>query len=145
MAEAPSWKGGETGEAEAPPFQEVDTGEVELSGDNQSESIRLPLESIRYISAADNYIKVFYLHNNQITAKVMRGTLKKAQAMLEQYPRLFRCHRTYIVNTDAVYHVSGNAQGYKLHLRDTDSPVPVSRSLNNQLNARLNLQTTPSR
>ena len=39
-----------------------------------------------------------------------------------------RCHRSYLVNTALVDYVSGNAQGYQLHLKGTDQEVPVGRT-----------------
>jgi hypothetical protein len=41
------------------------------------------------------------------------------------------------VNLPAVEHVSGNAQGYKLHLKNVQELVPVSRNLNAQLTEQL--------
>jgi DNA-binding LytR/AlgR family response regulator len=38
-----------------------------------------------------------------------------------------KCHRSCIVNLDKVVKVSGNAQGFKLHLKETDFVVPVAR------------------
>ena len=59
------------------------------------------------------------------------------EKQLSDLPQFFRCHRTYLVNLDRVGHVSGNAQGYKLHLEGIDNLVPVSRSLNEEINLRL--------
>jgi DNA-binding LytR/AlgR family response regulator len=56
---------------------------------------------------------------------------------LAPYPQFFRCHRAYIVNLAAVEHVSGNAQGYKLHLKDVAELIPVSRNLNSVLSSKL--------
>jgi hypothetical protein len=104
-----------------------------LQGDNQDENLSILLSDLRYISSADNYIRINYANNGIIVRKVMRSTLKKAEQMLSQYPAIFRCHRAYIINLAAVDSVSGNAQGYKLHINGSDELIPVSRSLNQQL------------
>jgi hypothetical protein len=44
-----------------------------------------------------------------------------------------RCHRSYMVNLQKVYRVSGNAQGYKLHLWQVAEPLPVSRGYAKQV------------
>jgi DNA-binding LytR/AlgR family response regulator len=49
---------------------------------------------------------------------------------------LLRC--AYIVNLDQVLQLSGNAQGLRLHLKGIDTTIPVSRTLNNEIRARLN-------
>lgn len=55
---------------------------------------------------------------------------------LAEFPEFYRCHRTYIVNLQKVKHISGNAQGYKLHLENIDTLIPVSRSLNEGIAAK---------
>lgn len=118
---------------------------VTLTGDNQSELLTLSLIHIRFINAADNYIKVHYLESGKPVQKVLRGTLKKTQVIFEDFPQLFRCHRAYIVNLAAVSHISGNAQGFKLHLHDVEEPVPVSRNLNGEISVLLSQYKNTSR
>ena len=117
---------------------------VQFTGDNQNERLTVPLQDIRFISSADNYIKVHFIREGNLTVYVLRSTLKKAEACVQDHPQLFRCHRTFIVNLAAVDQVSGNAQGYKLHLKDTDELIPVSRSLNNELTEHIQKYSSPS-
>jgi hypothetical protein len=117
---------------------------VQFTGDNQNERLTVPLQDIRFISSADNYIKVHFLREGNLTVYVLRSTLKKAETNIQEHSQLFRCHRTYIVNLAAVAKVSGNAQGYKLHIKDTDELIPVSRSLNNELTDHIQKYSAPS-
>ena len=110
---------------------------VVLAGDNQNETLRLDAAQILYLSAADNYVQVFYLENAAVKNRILRGTLKKMEDALSGFPRFFRCHRTYIVNLDKVTGVSGNAQGYRLHLDGVEATVPVSRNLNEAIRSKL--------
>jgi len=74
-----------------------------------------------------NYVDIFHFNaDNQPVKTTVRNTLTKVMADL---PAIFlRCHRSYVVNTDWVDDVSGNAQGYRLHYAIfPDVPVPVSR------------------
>lgn len=118
---------------------------VTFTGDNQSEKLEVAVTNLRYITSADNYIKIHYLTADKLTQTVLRSTLKKAEGAVQEHPQLFRCHRAFIVNLAVVQHVSGNAQGYKLHLKDVDEPIPVSRSLNNELAQHLSTYSSPSR
>jgi DNA-binding LytR/AlgR family response regulator len=111
---------------------------INIPGDNQHESASFYLEDFRFISSADNYIKVHFIEKGNLSIKVLRSTLKKSGERLESYEQIFRCHRTFIVNLAAVDRVTGNAQGYKLRLNGVDELVPVSRNLNSELTARLN-------
>jgi len=90
-------------------------------------------EGFLYAEAADNYSKVFYRGRQPA---LIRSSLKQLEEQFRENQRIFRCHRTYLVNLDRVIHISGNAQGYKLHLEGVEQLIPVSRSLNGQI-ARL--------
>ncbi len=110
---------------------------VTLSGDNQNELIRLDAGQIAWLSAADNYVQVFYFENDVLKNRMLRATLKKMEDALAHCPQFFRCHRTYIVNLEKVREVSGNAQGYRLLLKGADASIPVSRNLNDLIQTKL--------
>jgi hypothetical protein len=110
---------------------------ITVYGESQREAVSFPLDDFRFISAADNYIKLHFIKDNKLASEVLRNSLKKLSEQFLQYEQVFRCHRTYIVNLSAVNQVTGNAQGYKLHLKGVDESVPVSRNLNKELTTRL--------
>jgi len=99
---------------------------------------------ILFIVAADNYIKIYYLENNVIQNLLVRGTLKNVEEKLTNQTNFYRCHRSYLVNLTFVRHISGNAQGYKLHLEGTEELIPVSRSLNNEIGEKVLLAVSGS-
>jgi len=119
----------------------TDSSLITLPGDNQNESVSFNLDDFRFISSADNYIKLYFVENQTLSQRVLRSTLKKSEEYLAQHEQVFRCHRTYIVNLAAVEHVSGNAQGYKLRLKGVNELIPVSRNLNRELTSRLQSRT----
>ena len=110
-----------------------DNTRVTLLGDYQNEVLEVRVDDILYISAADNYIQVFYLQNDKLASSFLRSTLKKAEESLNLFPQFFRCHRTYLVNLNKINHINGNAQGLKLHIEGSPELIPVSRSLNQEL------------
>ena len=101
--------------------------------ENGKEQCTMAPGDIRYITSADNYVQLHFIKDNKPVSQLLRNTLRKAEEALSPYPQFFRCHRAYIVNMSAVEHVSGNAQGYKLHLKDVAELIPVSRNLNSRL------------
>ena len=121
----------------APSPQAVSHREVILAGDNQNETLRLDAAQIAWLSAADNYVQVFYFENDVLKSRMLRATLKKMEETLSDSPQFFRCHRTYVVNLEKVTEVSGNAQGYRLHIAGADNTVPVSRNLNDAIRQKL--------
>jgi DNA-binding LytR/AlgR family response regulator len=103
---------------------------------NGLEPLTLLTSELRYLQAADNYVYVhFFRHGPQ--RRIIRSTLKLLEEDLNTGSGFLRCHKSYIVNLDHVVRISGNAQGYKLHLRGCDEPIPVSRQHNATIKARL--------
>lgn len=94
-----------------------------------------------YAESADNYVRVFTLEDGKLSRQIVRNTLKNFESSFPSDDAVFRCHRAYIVNLKKVSHISGNAQGYKLHLEGVDEPVPVSRNLNKEIAARIGRTT----
>lgn len=114
---------------------EPGTAEVTVIVPSESgrEDLGVPLGNLLFIRSAGNYLEVHYLEHGRATRKVLRGSLKRATEALAGHRRLLRCHKSHLVNLDRVDRVSGNAQGYHLHLAGGVDPVPVSRQLNDRL------------
>ncbi len=119
------------------PAHDINEIWVILEGENQNEQLRLQPSHIAYIAAADNYVRVFYRENEQVKNLMLRATMKKMEDALLDHPFLFRCHRTFLVNMELVQKVSGNAQGYRLHLEGFEESIPVSRNLNEMVRKML--------
>lgn len=110
---------------------------VTLKSDNKNEELQISAKSLLYITSADNYISVTYLEQGKEVQKLLRSTLKNAKEDLRTYTAFYRCHRAWIVNLDRVISVSGNSQGYRLVLDSSDTIIPVSRNLNEDIDSRL--------
>lgn len=110
---------------------------ITIQSENKGEKLSLDADNILFINSAENYIEVHFLQKGLVQKKVLRNTLKQVEEDTKEFGSLMRCHRGYIVNTDKVKKISGNAQGYKLHFNQTDALVPVSRSLSSQLKEKL--------
>ena len=119
------------------PAKQVVAETISIQAENEKETLTLSPNDLLYISAADNYIRVYFQQNQEIKSQMLRGTLKKLEEVLAPHPQLYRCHRTYIVNLQKVKNISGNAQGYKLELEGVEEIIPVSRSLNKEIATRL--------
>lgn len=97
-----------------------------LLADNQKDKLVLKGKDLLYIESADNYAHVFHLKEAELRNDLLRGSLSRMEEFLNDED-IARCHRSFIVNLSLVDRVSGNAQGYKLHLRDIDKLIPVAR------------------
>ncbi|MCK8491712.1 LytTR family transcriptional regulator [Spirosoma sp. RP8] len=117
------------------------TGLLTLVAENEKDVLTLPPADLLFIESSDNYCTVVYLKNDrtgqsQPTKPLLRSSLSRLEGQIK-LPHVVRCHRSYIVNLDRVERVTGNAQGYKLHLLDGQFQIPVARKYNDTLVAEL--------
>jgi len=98
---------------------------VTLVADNEKDTLTIDLNDLLFIESADNYSEVVFLKEKKAQKTLLRGSLSRMEEQLT-YP-VVRCHRSYIVNLQLVERISGNAQGYKLLLKDWPEPIPVAR------------------
>ncbi|GAB3246388.1 LytTR family DNA-binding domain-containing protein [Larkinella harenae] len=112
---------------------------VTLTAENEKDSLSLPIADLLYIESSDNYSTITYLKNNQPSKSMLRSSLSRLenQVATNENSAIVRCHRSFVVNLDKVEKVTGNAQGYKLHLHNDHFQIPVARKYNDTLIARL--------
>ena len=103
--------------------------EVLLEGGTR-ESLALDPVRLLYAESEGNYVRLHYLDadSGKPAVKLLRLTLRQAEDAFLDYSYIIRCHRAYLVNLHRVAQVSGNAQGYRLHLEGCGTEIPVSRS-----------------
>ncbi len=91
-----------------------------------SESLTFSLPDLLFIEADDNYSTVIWKEAGAHQKKLLRVNLKNLESQLDNSFTL-RCHRSYIVNVNAISAISGNTNGYKLKINGSDFSIPVSR------------------
>ncbi|HEX9958634.1 MAG TPA: LytTR family DNA-binding domain-containing protein [Fibrella sp.] len=108
-----------------------------LIAENEKDTLQLARADLLAIESSDNYCTVFYRKNGVLGKELVRSSLSRLENQLGAGTPFVRCHRSYVVNLDRVERVSGNAQGYKLHLLAGQLVVPVARKYNDTLVASL--------
>ena len=106
---------------------------ITLMAENEKDTLTFFQEDLFYIESNDNYLTVVFQKEEQILKELMRSSLIRLENQIPT-ESIVRCHRSYIVNLDKVVKVSGNAQGYKFHLKDTDFIIPVARKYSEIVN-----------
>lgn len=110
---------------------------LDFKADNGKDGIAISASSFLFAEAADNYVDVFFLNDRGVTEKqLLRASLSRLE---KENPHSFlvRCHRSYWVNLHQVAKVSGNAQGYRLHIKSTELSIPVGRSASEMVMEKL--------
>jgi DNA-binding LytR/AlgR family response regulator len=119
---------------------------LNLIADNEKDSLTLRADKLLFIESTDNYCTVVYIDHTtagieQSLKPLLRTSLSRLETQIATSlgagAHVVRCHRSYIVNLNRVERVSGNAQGYKLHLYGGQFQVPVARRFNDTLIAQL--------
>ena len=107
--------------------------EIIIYSDNQKEKIVFNINDLVYVTSQGNYASFFLkLEDNKLKENILRVTLSKIEQELEPYTKVIRCHKSYIVNTNFMTDISGNARGYLLISNLLSIEIPVSRSFSKQ-------------
>lgn len=102
---------------------------VTIPAESPQDRIRFRVPEFLYAKVDGNYIEFYLLGDNgEIKRQIKRNTLHNVEKRLEDVPNIIRVHRSYLVNLYKVESVSGNAQGYRLGIKNCNEVVPVSRS-----------------
>ncbi len=91
-----------------------------------SESLSFNLPDLLFVEADDNYSTVTWKVGDAIRTKLLRVNLKNIESQLNNSFTL-RCHRSFIVNVNAIGAITGNTNGYRLKINGVDFSIPVSR------------------
>ena len=122
---------------EAPVPPDAPTDRIRIPSEGHTEDLELDADALCFIRTADNYIEVYHRSGKSVERSVLRGSLKAVEDALAGNERFMRCHKSHLVDLRKVQHVSGNAQGLKLHVEGIEDPIPVSRQLTSLVRARL--------
>lgn len=105
-----------------------DKGEMRLS---------VRRENMLFIESADNYVCVWYMNNNSPKKSLVRNTMKQVSEQLKD-TRVVRCHRSYMVNIDAIKVLRREKEGVFIELGVEGVPdIPISKTYAESVNAWL--------
>lgn len=99
---------------------------ITLIAENLKDTCTFQPEELLFIESASNYSEVVFLKENSLQKVLIRSSLSRLEEQITNHD-IVRCHRSFIVNLKQVTHISGNAQGYKLQLKNMGYPLPVAR------------------
>lgn len=99
---------------------------ITLTAENLKDTFSLLPNELLFIESASNYSEVVFLKENNLQKMLIRSSLSRLEEQI-QNSDIVRCHRSFIVNLKQVSKITGNAQGYKLQLKNVGYPLPVAR------------------
>ena len=98
---------------------------------SEHKNVVIALDSIIYIEAMDNYIKVF---RRNLPTVVSQITMKEIETILPS-ERFIRVHRSYIVPLEVIDRFSNR----KIYIHNVLNPIPVGRTYNDSFQNLYNL------
>lgn len=105
----------------------IDNKLIHFHSEYAKDSLSIKVNLLVLIRAANNYIEVFWVEGEKLRTQMIRTSLKNAEELLEDYSFIFKCHRSFLVNTHYIDKIEGTVQGYKIHFDNIDFSVPVSK------------------
>jgi len=120
---------------ETPSFATISTDQsllFTILADNGKDKFQIFTSDFLYLTSADNYVEIVHFENGEVCKELIRASLSRVESE-NKLEFVVRCHRSYLVNLHKVSKVSGNAQGYKLHLIDCEFAIPVGRTLSEKV------------
>lgn len=105
---------------------------IELTASNEKDTVSFNVNDLLYVTSQGNYVSFFVKEKENVKEKVLRSRLQIIEERLKQFPQIIRCHKSYIVNSDFVKDITGNARGYYLHFSEIEGEIPVSRSFDKE-------------
>ena len=89
--------------------------------------VNIDINSILYIEALGNYLNIIY-QKNEVKKITIRETINNIEKKISSPILIYKPHRSYLVNLQHIHHITGDAQGLKIHIKDIDNVIPVSRT-----------------
>lgn len=108
--------------------KEITNKTIVIYANNKKNSLSFKLNELLYITSEKNYACFFLKKKGVIKERILRLPLHKVDEELNTFNNFFRCHKSYIVNTNYITELVGNARGYYLQIEE--EKIPVSRKFN---------------
>lgn len=89
--------------------------------------VNIDINNLVFIEALGNYLNVTY-ENNGVKKITIRETIYNIEQKTNSTNIIYKPHRSYLVNLQYIHHITGDAQGLKIHFKEIDNVIPVSRN-----------------
>ncbi len=105
-------------------FDPSDAGKIhEVKGDNANEKCIFKWKDFLMAKSQSNYVEIVLMEGGTLQKTLIRSTLSK---LISQLPDAVQVHRSYIINTDHLVTLDGNARKGWCRLSGLEEQVPVS-------------------
>jgi hypothetical protein len=111
---------------------------INLHDNNGTLRLSINTDALYYLESEDNYIKVYYKHQERILSYMLRSRTRSVEESLRD-TTMVRCHRSYIVNINKIQFMEEEKRMHYITLNDKSiARIPVSKSYYDKVVASLN-------
>ncbi|PQJ68737.1 LytTR family DNA-binding domain-containing protein [Polaribacter butkevichii] len=107
---------------------QIKVQEITIYSENKKENLRININKLIYTTVTGNYTSFYIVTEKGVKEVVLRNSLSNVLTQISNFPTIFRCHKSYIVNTSFFNTLSGNTRGYYLESELLTIQIPISRS-----------------
>jgi hypothetical protein len=109
-----------------------------LHDNNGTLRLSINTDALYYLESEDNYIKVYYKHQERVLSYMLRCRTRSVEESLKD-TSMVRCHRSYIVNINKIQFMEEDKRMHYITLNDKSiARIPVSKSYYDKVVASLN-------
>lgn len=101
---------------------------ITIETEVKSEKFVFESNNFIYAKAEGNYAEIFLKKEEKVQKLIKRIPIKNLEMQLSAFPFIIKTHRSVLLNLNYIEKVTGNAQGYKVQLKNCPDTVPVSRN-----------------
>ena len=111
---------------------------INLHDNNGTLRLSINTDALYYLESEDNYIKVYYKHQERILSYMLRSRTRSVEESLKD-TSMVRCHRSYIVNINKIQFMEEDKRMHYITLNDKSiARIPVSKSYYDKVVTALN-------
>lgn len=111
---------------------------INLHDYNGTLRLSINTDALYYIKSEDNYINIYYKHNERILSYMLRSRTRSVEDSLQD-TSMVRCHRSYIVNINKIQLMEEDKRMHYITLNDKYiGRIPVSKSYYDKVVTALN-------
>lgn len=100
---------------------------ISIYASNNKDNLTFKVSDLAYVTSESNYACFFIKNEDKVKEYILRIPLKTVESNLKDFNQIFRCHKSYLVNTSYIDEISGNARGYYFRLKNVKISIPISR------------------
>ena len=113
--------------------------EIVIETELKSETFTLTVQDFIFAKSEGNYVEIWVMNQSLAKPILKRMKLKDLESVFTTFPAIIKIHRSYLLNKNYIQNVNGNAQGYKIALKNCKELVPVSRNYLDAFNSKMSV------